>query len=56
MPGDRTVLRAGMVLTIEPGVEYAPGRMIVHEEDVMITVDGCELLTPRAPRELWVIR
>lgn len=56
MPGDRTVLRAGMVLTIEPGMEYAPGKMIVHEEDVVITADGCELLTPRAPRELWTIR
>lgn len=56
MLGDRTVLEAGMVLTIEPGIEYAPGKMIVHEEDVVITTDGCELLTPRAPRELWVIR
>lgn len=56
MPGDRTVLQAGMVLTIEPGMEYAPGRMIVHEEDVVITAGGCELLTPRAPRELWTVR
>ena len=56
MPGDRTILEPGMVLTIEPGMEYAPGKMIVHEEDVAITADGCELLTPRAPRELWVIR
>jgi len=56
MPGDRTILQAGMVLTIEPGMEYAPGKMIVHEEDVAITADGCELLTPRAPRELWSIR
>jgi Xaa-Pro aminopeptidase len=56
MPGDHTVLQPGMVLTIEPGMEYAPGRMIVHEEDLVITSDGCELLTPRAPRELWTIR
>ncbi|HKX19129.1 MAG TPA: Xaa-Pro peptidase family protein [bacterium] len=56
MPGDRTVLQSGMVLTIEPGMEYAPGKMIVHEEDVVIRSDGCELLTPRAPRELWTIR
>jgi Xaa-Pro dipeptidase len=56
MAGDHTVLQAGMVLTIEPGLEYAPGRMIVHEENVAITAGGCELLTPRAPRELWTIR
>lgn len=53
---DATVLQAGMVLTIEPGMEYAPGKMIVHEEDLVITADGCELLTQRAPRDLWTIR
>lgn len=55
MPGDHAVLQPGMVLTIEPGMEYAPGKMIVHEEDVVITPDGYELLTPRAPRDLWTI-
>jgi Xaa-Pro aminopeptidase len=34
-------------------MEYAPGRMIVHEENVVITEDGAELLTRRAPREMW---
>jgi Xaa-Pro aminopeptidase len=55
MPGDGTVIEAGMVLTIEPGMEYAPGRMIVHEENVEITPDGARLLTTRAPREMWTI-
>ncbi|MSO92476.1 MAG: aminopeptidase P family protein [Rhodospirillales bacterium] len=55
MRGDRTVIEAGMVLTIEPGMEYEPGKMIVHEENVVITPDGAELLTRRAPRELPVI-
>ena len=44
-----------MVLTIEPGMEYAPGKMIVHEENIAITSDGHQLLTKRAPRELPVI-
>ncbi len=52
MPGDGTALQANMVLTIEPGIEYAPGKMIVHEENIVIRPDGPELLTARAPREL----
>ena len=55
MPGDDTPLVPGMVITIEPGMEYAPGKMIVHEENVVITEDGCELLTRRARRDMPVI-
>lgn len=55
MPGDRTLLKPGMVMTIEPGMEYAPGKMIVHEENLVITEDGCELLTRRAPKEMPVV-
>jgi Xaa-Pro dipeptidase len=55
MPGDNTLLRPGMVMTIEPGMEFAPGKMIVHEENLVITEDGCELLTRRAPVEMPVI-
>ncbi|HFT4327503.1 TPA: M24 family metallopeptidase [Klebsiella variicola] len=56
MPGDNTVLREGMVITIEPGMEYALGKMLVHEEDIHITASGPQILTRRAPRELIVIR
>ena len=55
MPGDKTLLKPGMVMTIEPGMEYTPGKMIVHEENLVITEDGCELLTRRASREMPVI-
>lgn len=55
-PGDGTVIVENMVLTIEPGMEYAPGKMIVHEENIAITADGPRLLTRRAPREMPVIR
>jgi Xaa-Pro aminopeptidase len=55
MPGDETELVPGMVMTVEPGYEYSPGKMIVHEENLVITEDGCELLTRRAPREMPVI-
>jgi Xaa-Pro aminopeptidase len=54
--GDSTVIVPGMVLTIEPGMEFAPGKMIVHEENIAITASGPALLTRRAPRELPNIR
>jgi Xaa-Pro aminopeptidase len=52
---DATPLREGMVLTLEPGVEIAPGRIMVHEENLVLRADGAELLSPRAPAELPVI-
>jgi Xaa-Pro dipeptidase len=55
MPGDRTVLKVGMIMTIEPGLEFAPGKNIVHEENLVITEDGCELLTRRAPIEMPIV-
>ncbi len=53
-PGDDTELVPGMVMTIEPGMEFAPGQMMVHEENVLITEDGCALLTKRAAPEMPV--
>lgn len=52
---DEAVLEEGMVITIEPGMEYDAGRMIVHEENIVIRNGGAELLTQRAPREMWRI-
>ncbi|MCL4676334.1 MAG: M24 family metallopeptidase, partial [Pararhodobacter sp.] len=49
---DRTPLREGMVLTLEPGVIIAPGRIMVHEENIVLRADGPELLSTRAPAEL----
>jgi Xaa-Pro dipeptidase len=52
---DEAVLEAGMVITIEPGMEYAEGKMIVHEENIAISESGPILLTTRAPREMLSI-
>lgn len=50
IPADRTVLTPGMVLTLEPGIETAPGKMLVHEENIVITETGAEYLsTPAEP-------
>ena len=55
-PGDNTIIKENMVLTIEPGMEYAQGKMIVHEENVVIRKDGAELITKRAPKEIPIIK
>ncbi|MGJ8627944.1 MAG: M24 family metallopeptidase [Sulfitobacter sp.] len=53
--GDDTVLTESMVLTLEPGVEVAPGRILVHEEDIVITKGAPEFLSPRATAELPIV-
>lgn len=54
-PDDDTVLEPGMVLTLEPGMTFAPGRVMVHEENIVIRESGAEYLTRRAPDSLPVI-
>ena len=50
-PFDDTVLEPGMVYTVEPGV-YVPGLAGVRIENVVVvTEDGCEVLTQN-PKEL----
>ncbi|MBS8225718.1 M24 family metallopeptidase [Vannielia litorea] len=51
-PLDRSELREGMVLTLEPGAWVAPGRMLVHEENLVLRAGGAELLSPRAPEQM----
>jgi Xaa-Pro aminopeptidase len=55
MPGDDTPLEPGMVLTLEPGMTFAPGKLMVHEENIVIREGGAEWLTRRAPPEMPVI-
>lgn len=52
---DETVLRPNTVLTLEPGMVYAPGKTMVHEENIVITEGGPEWLSRRAEPELIVI-
>jgi Xaa-Pro aminopeptidase len=52
---DNTTLEAGMVITLEPGMEFEAGKLMVHEENILITDSGAELLSKRAAAELPVI-
>ncbi len=58
--GDETPLEAGMVITLEPSAVLPPGggmaqRLMVHEENLVVTNDGYELLSRRAAPSLPVV-
>jgi Xaa-Pro aminopeptidase len=55
MNSAKTILKENMIITIEPCYEYLPGKMIVIEENILITKDGYELLTSRTPKLLPII-
>ena len=55
IPDDQTVLQEGMVLTLEPGIETGRNRMMVHEENIVVTRDGARWLTETARSDLPLI-
>ena len=55
VPGGDVVLKPGMILTLEPGMAFAKNRMMVHEENIVITENGCEMLHERTWKTLPVI-
>ena len=52
---DHTVLQAGMVLTLEPGIDLGNGRILVHEENIVIREDGAQWLSTPADPEVVVL-
>ena len=52
---DETVIAENMVLTLEPSLGYGDGRIMVHEENIVVRSGGAQLLTARAAPELPVI-
>ncbi|WP_223420855.1 M24 family metallopeptidase [Tateyamaria pelophila] len=55
IPDDHTVLEAGMVLTLEPGIDVGHGLGMVHEENIVVTQTGADYLSTPAPRSLPVL-
>ncbi len=55
IPNGDVVLKPGMILTLEPGMTFSHNRMMVHEDNIVITDDGCELLNERTWKDLPVI-
>ena len=52
---DETVLTSGMVITLEPSMVVSPGRIMVHEENIVITDGAPQLRTERAAPELPIL-
>ncbi|MDG2211480.1 MAG: Xaa-Pro peptidase family protein [Acidimicrobiales bacterium] len=52
---DETPIEENMVLTLEPGLEWAPGKVMVHEENLVVRSTGPELLSRRAAEKLPII-
>ena len=52
MPADDTVLRPGMVLTLEPVLALGEGRIMVHEENIVIEETGARWLSAPSGTEI----
>lgn len=52
---DKTILKENMIITLEPCFEYLPGKMLVHEENILITKNGYEILSSRTPQQIPII-
>ncbi len=60
-PDDMTVLKPGMIVKLGPSTIYeshfdGSKKLMVLEEDTVVTETGCELLTRRQPRSITVIK
>jgi Xaa-Pro aminopeptidase len=55
IPGDDTMLEAGMVLTLEPFAATGPATILVHEENIVVTETGAAWLTTPAPEAMPVL-
>ena len=49
--GSPDILEVGNVITVEPGIYLPDWGGIRIEDDVLVTVDGCEVLS-RVPKSL----
>lgn len=54
-PFDDTILQENMVITLEPSIGYGDGKVMVHEENIVIRDGRPQLLNSAAPEELVVI-
>ena len=56
MKNEKSILQNNMVITIEPSIEYEKNKILVMEENILITKNGYELLNTRSPQNLPIIK
>jgi Xaa-Pro aminopeptidase len=54
-PFDETVLKPGMVLTIEPGIYFKDNFGVRIEDTVVVTENGCEIISSMLDRHFYKI-
>ena len=52
MENDRTLLEENMIITLEPSIEMDENKILVQEENLLITKDSYKLLSTRTPENL----
>ncbi|MDR2346422.1 MAG: Xaa-Pro peptidase family protein [Planctomycetaceae bacterium] len=50
-PTSKTVLKPGMIVTVEPGIYIKEWGGIRIEDDILVTKNGCEILSKHIPKE-----
>lgn len=55
IPEDHTVLEPGMVLTLEPGIDLGGGKIMVHEENIVIGEAGARYLSAPSGPDIRVL-
>ncbi len=55
MKNDKTLLEKNMIITLEPSIEMDDNKIIVQEENLLITENGYKLLSTRTPENLPII-
>ncbi|SNR51933.1 M24 family metallopeptidase [Puniceibacterium sediminis] len=55
LPDDISEMQVGMVLTLEPCIAMTDGRIMVHEENIVIGSDGPDWLSPPAGPDIPIL-